>query len=127
MTFNQFVKEGRQDSTYRGPLLLPSPSQVSPPPGKGTRHVTDYAHLPPSAEPATMQPLTAPLSSAFLAGSPGAMPLDLKGSDGRLDVRLQPGSLDLSHATVPGGSSPAGPLSVHLTQVFGHYVSLTNV
>ncbi len=127
MTFAQFVKEGRQDSTYRGPLILPAPSQVSPPPGKGTRHYTDYAHLPPSAEPATMQPISADLSSAFLAGSPGAVPLDLKGSDGRLEVRLQPGSLDLSQATVAGGGSPVSPLSLHLTQIHGHYVSLSNV
>jgi hypothetical protein len=43
------------------------------------------------------------------------------------DVELQPGSLDLSHATVPGGGSPVGPLSVHLIQLYGHYVSLTTV
>ncbi len=67
MTFDQFVQEGRQDSTYRGPLILPSPSQVSPPPGKGTQHFTDYAHLPPSAEPATMQSLTAPLTEEGVA------------------------------------------------------------
>lgn len=125
MTFQQFLNEGRHTRVSHGSSIRRS--AVTPPPGKGAHRFTDYATLPPSAEPATMQPLTAPLSSAFLAGSPGATGLDLKGSDGRLDVQLQPGSLDLSHATVPGGGAPVGALSVHLTQIHGHYVSLTNV
>ena len=37
MTFDHFLKEGRQDSTYRGPVTFPS--NVAPPPGKGVAAV----------------------------------------------------------------------------------------
>ena len=50
MTFDQFLKEGRQDSTYRGPITYPT--NVSPPPGKGSQQYADYSKLLPSAEPA---------------------------------------------------------------------------
>ena len=118
MTFDQFLKEGRQDSTYRGPVTFPS--NVAPPPGKGSQHNTDYSNLPPSAEPASMQPITSALDAAFLAGSAAASALDLTGSDGRLEVQIQPGSLDLTHATSSSGSAPVGALSVHLVQIYGH-------
>ena len=50
----------------------------------------------------------------------GTAALDLTGSDGRLEVQIQPGSLDLSHATSSSGSAPVGALSVHLVQIYGH-------
>jgi hypothetical protein len=67
-----------------------------------------------------MQPITSALTSAFLAGSDGTAALDLTGSDGRLEVQIQPGSLDLTHATSSSGSAPTGALSVHLVQIYGH-------
>ena len=101
MTFQQFLKERTHQQVKRsGP-----PSPYPQPPHQAGKLVTSST-FPPSAEPASMQPINQPLTASFLAGSPGEQPLDLKGSDGRLEVQVQPGSLDLSHATVAGGAAP---------------------
>ncbi|HZU69457.1 MAG TPA: hypothetical protein VFA09_19425 [Ktedonobacteraceae bacterium] len=126
MTFQKFLHEGHQDKVYHGPLIRPQ--HVPPPPGPthGQTHTADYAHRPPSAEPATMKPMNAPLTAAFLSGQKATPALDLLSSDGRLEVQLQPGSLDLSHATVPGGKPPAGTLTLRVSQLYGHYASAFN-
>ncbi len=117
MTFQQFLKEGRHDKVYHGPLTGTLPPSPKP------QHPTDYAHLPPSAEPPTMKPIIQALSASFLqSGSSSASRLDLLGSDGRLEVRIQPGTFDVSHAIVSGGSQPVGALSLQLTQLQGYYV-----
>jgi len=89
MTFQQYLKEGQQSKAYHGPVIPPVRKQTATGPS------TNYANLPPSAEPATMQPITQALSPAFLSGSAGASAFDLKGSDGRLEVLVPPGALDV--------------------------------
>ncbi|MDQ2716106.1 MAG: hypothetical protein M3Z08_14465, partial [Chloroflexota bacterium] len=120
MTFQQFLKDGRQDrGTYRGPLRWPQSSPAVPV-SKNSHAASSLASLPPSTEPATMTPIRIPLNAGFLANTAGSTPLDVVGSDQRLEVRLQPGSLDLSHATISGGSPPSGTLTVQISQVHGH-------
>ncbi|HLL78734.1 MAG TPA: hypothetical protein VKT25_04500 [Ktedonobacteraceae bacterium] len=122
-TFQQFLKGGQQSKVSHGPLsysaLLPKHKQVS-----HNATSTTAATPPPSAEPPTMQPITQTLSAAFLQGGPtgSASPLDLVGSDGRLEVQVQPGSFDVSHATVGAGAPPSGTLSLQVTQVQGYFV-----
>lgn len=74
-----------------------------------------------------MKPLTQALSSSFLGGSPSGTPLDLVGSDGRLELQIQPGSLDVTHATVTGGASPNGTLTLQVTQLQGHSIGEMNM
>ncbi|MEO6893364.1 MAG: hypothetical protein ABI324_30635, partial [Ktedonobacteraceae bacterium] len=120
MTFQQFLKDGRQDrSTYRGPLRWPQSSPAVPV-SKNSQAASSLASLPPSTEPAKMTPIRMSLNAGFLTATAGSTPLDVVGSDQRLEVRLQPGSLDLSHATVSGGSPPSGTLTVQISQVHGH-------
>ena len=45
MTMQQYLKEGQQSKAYHGPLIPPARKQT-------TGQSTNYAHLPPSAEPA---------------------------------------------------------------------------
>jgi len=138
LTLQQFLQEGQRSQAPHGPFIFPTtPAHNTLAPGE---HLTNYATLPPSAEPPTMKPLTVTLSSAFLTGGPGVQPLDLVGSDQRLEVQIAPGSLDLSHATVgtgkvgktptgktpqtgkgkpqPGATTPA-PLQLTITEVHG--------
>ncbi len=121
LTYQHFLKQGRPGSGSHGPLS--HPHTLPPLPGAHNAHTANYAQLPPSAEPPTMQPISQPLSSAFLFGQPGTPALDLLGSDHRLEVQLQPGALDLSHASVPGGKPPSGTLTLHLSQVHGHFAA----
>lgn len=101
LTLQQFLREGAGRRASVGSFSFSSkPPQVTLAKGE---HLANYAHLPPSAQPPTMKPLTVTLSAAFLAGN--APPLDLTGSDHHLEVRLAPGSLDLSHASVAGTAS----------------------
>jgi hypothetical protein len=119
MTFQQFLQEGRQEKVSHGR----QPSSSKPPAGPQPQHTTNYAKLLPSAEPATMKPLTQALSTSyFRGGSANASLLDLVGSDGRLEVQLQPATFDISHATVPGGTKPSGALSLRITELQGYYV-----
>jgi RHS repeat-associated protein len=124
MTFQQFLKAGQRSKAYHGPLIAPSarPSSKS---NKG--QPTNYTNLPPSTEPATMKPILQTLSPAFLSGSPGTSALHLVGSDGRLEVLIPAGALDVSHATLTGGGKPGGTLRLELAQVHGHYVSQMSV
>src|SRR5258706_8577403 len=119
MTYQQFLKQGRPGSGSHAPLS--HPHTLPPLPGAHNAHSANYAKLPPSAEPPTMQPLSQPLSATFLSGQPGTPPLDLVGSDKRLEVQVHPGALDLSHATTPGGKPPGGTLTLHLSQLHGPY------
>src|SRR6266849_3809647 len=109
MTFQQFLKQGRNDKVYHGPLIRPTGMNAVP--GPQQKHFTNYAQLPSGVEPATMKTFSQPLSASFLAGSSGTASLDLKGSDGRLEVQLPAGSLDLLHATVSSGGSPTDTLT----------------
>ncbi len=123
MTFQQFLKKGTHQQVKRSGPPAPYPQ----PPRRTSKQLATTSSFPSSAEPATMQPINQPLSASFLAGSPGEQPLDLKGSDGRLEVQLQPGSLDLSQATVTGGAAPAGGLSLQLSQLHGHFEGMLNL
>lgn len=124
MTYQQFLKEKRADNAYHGPLVFPQQTSVLP--GQA-RHSTNYAQLLPSAEPVTMKPLVQPLATSFLQGSAGIKPLASIGSDGRLEVQIQPGAFDLSRATVVSGGSPVGSLTLRLTQIFGHFTGFLNI
>ncbi len=97
MTFQQFLNEMKQDQQKRPAFAGPhTPSN----PYTKYEHFADYSKLPPGAESPTMQPIRATLTNAFLAGGAGTQPLDLMGSDHRLEVQVVPGSFDLSHASV---------------------------
>jgi hypothetical protein len=132
LTLQQFLAQGRQDGVYRGPVKPPTnPPQVALGPGE---HLADYSTLPASAEPPTMQPITAALSATMLAGGSGTTGLDLRGSDQRLEVLVPPGALDVSQATVVRGTGTAatptaasGPFSLRITEVSGHAAGLRHV
>lgn len=67
-----------------------------------------------------MKPLTQSLSPALLSGSAGGSPLDLQGSDGRLEIQIPAGSLDFSEAQVVSSTIPnalVGPPSPQLTPI----------
>ncbi len=118
MTFQQYLKDGRPDHVYRGPLIRP---QSAPPvPDKTKIKPINYDTLK-SAEPATMKPITLTLTPAFLQGGSNAQPLDVTGSDTRLEIQIQPGSFDLSHAFVQKGTKVSGSITLKLIQNFGHY------
>ena len=115
ITFQSFLKRGRHDHAYRGPLVFPSKAPHVP--RSPQDHPPDMGHLPPSAEPVTMQPINQPLDAGLLASTTrGGTPLDLLGSDHRLELHIQPGSLDLSHALVSGTPSS-------ITTTTGHQVT----
>jgi RHS repeat-associated protein len=124
-TFKKFVQQGALIAGHKGhftrPLTYPHV------PVARNEHGTDLAHLPPSAEPPSMTPIRQLLDSTFLNGSIGVKPLDLVGSDHRLEVQIQPGSLDLSHAMLASGTVPTGPLTLILSQVHGHYAASFNL
>ncbi len=69
-----------------------------------------------------MKAISQPLASSLFVGSSGGSSLDLVGSDKRLEVIIAPGSLDLSHATVSGGTAPVGTLTLQLNQLQGHFL-----
>ncbi len=121
-SFQQYLKsEPQHNPVKKGP---PSP-YPQPPKSKSSAAATPTPPVP-SAEPLTMKPISQPLSSAFLSGEPGVSTFDLKGSDGRLEVQLQPGSLDISKATVSGGKVPSGALTLQVTQISGHFEAVLN-
>jgi hypothetical protein len=122
VTFQQFLKQGQQDLASRTPLVPAGATNKGPAPKQNT----NYANLLPSAEPPTMKPMTQALSSSFLSGDASAVPLDLVGSDGRLELQVQPGALDVTQATVTGGTAPSGALSVQMTQLQGHSIGEMN-
>ncbi|HVB25031.1 MAG TPA: hypothetical protein VNG51_24055, partial [Ktedonobacteraceae bacterium] len=141
LTFQHYLQQGRHNKAASGSFI--PPAKLPPPPG--TQHDKPGPTLP-SAEPPTMKPLTATLSSAFLSAAPGTQPLDLKSSDGRLEVQMAPGTFDLSHASVatgkksgkpqqrthasqsPVSSGPSGqpsvtgPLTLTITEQHGYFV-----
>jgi hypothetical protein len=121
-SFQQYLKSGPQHSPVKSGPPSPYPQPPKQTPNPGAKPTTP----PPSAEPATMKPLNQSLSSAFLTGSAGVSAFDLKGSDGRLEVQLQPGSLDLTQAKIAGGKAPNGALTLQVTQISGHFEAILN-
>ena len=99
LTLQQYLQMGRHDGVYRGSLILPATTPTQTPSTS-----SNNAKPAPSAEPPTMKPISQLLSAVFLAGSVGAQPLDLVGSDQRLEVVIPPGAFDLAHATFPDGT-----------------------
>jgi hypothetical protein len=73
-----------------------------------------------------MKPLSVALSSTFTTVGASGQPLDLKGSDGRLEVLLPPGSLDLSHASISGGTAPSGALTLQISQMHSLMIGQMN-
>ncbi|MGH2482299.1 MAG: hypothetical protein ACRDHW_21840, partial [Ktedonobacteraceae bacterium] len=118
-TFNQFTGNGQQGTHPAGVL----PATTSSGGQTGTQPQT----FQPSAEPATMKPLTLTLSSTQTSASsvkaPGMQAQDLKGSDGRLEVLVPAGALYLSHATTAQGKAPTGTLRLQIVQQHGHFSS----
>ncbi len=135
LTMKQFLQQGRPGTTYRG-AVAQVPQGVAAP---QSTHDTapDYTKLLPSAEPATMTPIVQTLDSNVVASAKttgrvatsGSM-LDLKSSDGRLEVQIQAGSLNFSQAVVASGkgtTAPSGTLSLHITQLHGHFIGQINL
>jgi hypothetical protein len=121
LTFQKFLQLSKQPASKRAPFVRP---QKTPPMPVET-HATpaDYTHLPPSAEPATMKPVSLALTSSFLTNGAGAKPFDVTGSDSRLEIQIPPGSLDVTHATTAKGTAPVGPLTLVISQIHGHYTA----
>ncbi len=121
LTFAQFLKLGYVDKASHGPLL---PRSVPPHVRSAAHpaHLANYSSPPSSFEPPTMKAISQPLASSLFVGSSGGSSLDLVGSDKRLEVIIAPGSLDLSHATVSGGTAPVGTLTLQLSQLQGHFL-----
>ncbi len=135
-TMKQFLQQGRSDTVYRGPLQK-VPRGTSAPLSPHDKPA-NYTKLPPSAEPAKMIPIVQTLDQDVVAGAKiggrvaasGGATLDVKSSDGRLEVQIQASSLDLSQAVVPAGkgtTAASGTLSLHITQLHGHYVGQINL
>jgi RHS repeat-associated protein len=145
LTLQQFLRMGRHDSVYRGLLIPPATT-----PNQPASTSQNNAKPLPSAEPPTMKPISQPLTAAFLAASNGVQPLDLRGSDQRLEVVIPPGAFDLTHATLPDGkpfiSTPATtctatplhrcsstsqaqptPLTFSITEIHGHFAATMNM
>ena len=124
LTLSQYLRQGRRDASYHGPLIRPRSSSLAS--GHPPYNSNPNTWLL-SAEPATMQPIHQMLDATFLAGGIGAKPLDLVSSDHRLEVLIPPGALDLSSATLLSSShsvhpTPAhGPFTLQLSQDFGHF------
>ena len=125
----------------------PVPASTTSTATTGAAAAQQALKTPPSAEPATMQPASYQLDSSFLVGTPaapkiaakaalapdasalriapvvvpsGSTPLVFHGSDGRLEVQIPRNALDLTHATVAGGTAPVAPLSLQISQISGH-------
>lgn len=130
LTFQQFLTQGRPAAPAKATFVPPQHVPAVP---TSSGAATDYAHLPPGAEPATMKPISQVLASAFVAGgaaSAGVQAYDLVSSDQRLEVQVQPGSLDLTHAAVQTGtttSAVTGGLTLQVTQLSGHYAGSINL
>ncbi|GCE11998.1 hypothetical protein KTT_18570 [Tengunoibacter tsumagoiensis] len=95
---------------------------------------------PPSAEPAQMKeqdyildnsfvinrPITAKTTSQANSGitakaiTAGINPLTVKGSDGRLEVELPRGAVDVAQAKISDGTTPSGNLMFQINQQSGH-------
>ncbi|HEU5376574.1 MAG TPA: RHS repeat-associated core domain-containing protein [Ktedonobacteraceae bacterium] len=129
MTFQQFLHEGQHAKAPHGPLVMPVPKPSTK--HQGTSQTQASSMQLPSAEPPTMHALALGLSStqtsAALARSASVQPTHLKGNDGRLEVLVPAGSLDISRATTLQGTKPTGTLTLQVTQLYGHFIGLLNV
>ncbi len=74
-----------------------------------------------------MQPLSLTLATTFLAGSAGTAPLDVTSSDKRLEVQIQPASLDLSQAKTATCTPFTGPVTVSITELHGRFAGQVSV
>ncbi|MBA2288281.1 MAG: hypothetical protein H0W02_22630, partial [Ktedonobacteraceae bacterium] len=118
VTFQQFLKlsqKQHQTTPFAFPRQVPQSRNTA------GEKLSDPTKLPPSAEPATMTPLSQPLTTSFLASTTGGTPLVLKSSDQRLEVQIPSGALDVSQASIAGGSKPGGALTLHVSQLHGHF------
>src|SRR5579863_5039494 len=81
LTFQQYLKNAQQAPPPQ-PFIFPRNTPPIPFTPKSKPKTSAAA---PSAEPPTMKPLTATLTPAFLTSAPNAAPIDLVGSDHRLE------------------------------------------
>jgi len=129
MTLQQFLKQGRVDTKDHGSFYYPKLAT----PVLLTQHAQSAQTQPPSAEPARMKSIAVSLDNSFAAAhttTPTAQtskPLDLMGSDGRLEVLLPHDSLDFSHAVLTNGTAPSSGLTLQITQRYGHYSGERNI
>ncbi len=118
MTFQQFLKLSKQQhqtTPFAFPRQAPQNQHAA------GEKLSDATKLPPSAEPAKMTPISQPLTTSLLAGTTGGTPLDLVGSDQRLEIQIPTGALDVSQASIAGGTKPSGTLTLHVSQMYGHF------
>ncbi|HVB21445.1 MAG TPA: RHS repeat-associated core domain-containing protein [Ktedonobacteraceae bacterium] len=123
LTFQQFLKQKSHDNVYHGRFI---PPQKLPPPPISSHDKPAGPPLP-SAEPPTMKPFKQTLDTAFLTGAPGTQPLDLMSNDKRLEVEVQAGAFDLSHATVAKGIAFKGSAILLISEVHGRFVGENTV
>lgn len=157
MTLPNFLKQGQADQRYHGPFHYPQHSPTVP----GFQAPKAPKKLLPNAEPAKMQPMTLPITASLLAppassATPSTTttstttstvtptitptvsttpssgtPMDLKGSDGRLEVLVPSTSIDTTQATIsPRGAAkvaPTGSLTLKITQLHGHSTGTSNM
>ncbi len=134
MTLQKFLSQKINDGHQHGSFHYPS----TVPPIPGASHVSKPQAPLPSVEPAKMQTVSLGVDSSLLStsglsthGSTASglrgNPLHVRGSDGRLEVTIAPGSLDLSHATVTSGATPVGPFTVRVSQLHGHLIGSSSI
>ena len=143
LTYQHFLQESVQQQAAQGKGKRPTLDPKALKPVKPSK----TGPLLPSAEPASMQDLDYVLDDSFVLHRPqmaavkrtaafqvqatsisaGTAPLVTKGSDGRLEVDLQRGSLDGTHATLASGQEPVGQLILQIHQISGHSIGERNL
>ena len=118
-TFQQFLAEGQKSKASHSTFVYPKPKT----PLKSGGIVPPK----PSAEPLTMQPLSATLSASALSPQVAGLsvkPLDLKSSDSRLEVQVPNGAIDLTHATNAKGArfnvTSGTSVTLRISEVHGY-------
>lgn len=125
LTYKQYMQQGRNDGVYRGPLIRPQ--HITSAPGTSYSGSSSQAFQKPDAEPPTMKPISLTLTSSFLTNNPSAQAFDVTGSDKRLEVKIQPGSFNTTHAVLADGSAPKGSLTLKIAENHGHYAQFINL
>ncbi len=128
LNLQQYLKQGRPDNAYHGPLVWNSQPENPP---ADTHAAKVNSPLLPSHQPAHMQPITQSLSNDVLTSVVGGKDVTLVDSHKSFEVHLPASSFDLTHAVIAIGTSktsvPHGPFTITIKQLAGHSVGMMNV
>ncbi len=127
-TVQNFLKQGSLNHAYHGPFIRPQ--RIPPVPGTKTQKAARKSLPRINGASPTMKPLSLQLSSGFLASHSqikraviaDPAPLDLKSSDGRLEVLVPHQAIDSSQAARDQGLAPVGAYTLLVSQISGHTI-----